>query len=198
MSNPPSAKSGPSWYNPKRAYGAVKSYFTSSKPTNDEPAPDPKLDGEDNGKVLENPPTATVEEPLPMNVVAEVSDIVEIAGKEDITANPVNPPRRHHRHRHGGSGKSPRVSPTSVPEQYNWAERRQQVNAVADVPAQESGLSPFWTSVATGGALLSLYLAGRQVYNWFTTRQQGKQKKEARTRHYNVEAQNEEGEEPHW
>ena len=192
----PSTKSGPSWYNPKRAYGAVKSYFTSSKPTNDEPSSDPKV--EDNDKVLENPPTATVEEPLPMNVVAEVSDIAEIAGKEDITANLVNPPRRHHRHRHGGSGKGPGVSPTAVPEQYNWAERRQQVNAVADAPVQEGGLSPFWTSVATGAALLSVYLVGREVHKWVTTRQQGKQKKEATRRQYNLEVQDEEGVEPHW
>src|SRR5277367_4689928 len=117
MSKPSSTKSGPSWYNPIRAYGAVKSYFTSSKPTNDDSALDPKPEVED----IEDPATAPVDEPLPENIVAEVSDIAEICGQEDISANPANPRRKHHRHRHGASRQNPVASPDPVPQKYDWA-----------------------------------------------------------------------------
>ena len=124
-----------------------------------------------------------------------MSDTAELVdGQEDVTTNAANiPPRRHHRQKHGRN----RPSPAIPPREYDWAERRQQINAVADSP-QDKGLSPFWTSVITGGAILSLYLAGRQAYRWFTTRQQGKSKKEETRRQYNLEIEQELEVEPRW
>ena len=97
------------------------------------------------------------------------------------------PPARHRRR------PSVDASPTVALPQYDWSRRR--LEAAIEESSVENGLSPFLTSVFTGGVILSVYLAGRQAYRWFTTRQQGK--KERRSP-YGVADENEDESDPHW